>query len=266
MVPDLVTIEKFDDNFEADLAKALLEENGVQAFLTNELVFSMVPGILPDKFYIELQVGPADEARAREILETQRSNSEIRNILLGEEAILEGHFLLTSGKHSNTYVEKIKLFQNPLAAEKVCELLAELLEPYDFDTVAGPAYGGIVLAFEVAKLLEKNFIFTQRKDGQMTIRSGFDLSRVEKAVVVEDIITTGGSVQEVISCLRAENIAIQAVAAIVDRSKGELDFGCPFQSLLEMEIPVWEPESCPLCQEGVPLTKPGSSDKKQEHS
>lgn len=262
MAPDLVTIEKFDDNFEADLARALLEENGIQAFLTNELVFSMVPGILPDKFYIELQVGQADEARAREVLETQRSNSEVRNILLGEEAILEGHFSLTSGKHSGTYVEKIRLFQNPLAAERICELLAEQLEGYDFDTVAGPAYGGIALAFEVARILEKNFIFTQRKDGLMAIRSGFDLSRVEKAVVVEDIITTGGSVREVISCLKDAGIAVQAVAAIVDRSAGGIDFGCPFHPLLEMEIPTWEPSDCPLCKEGVPLTKPGSSDKK----
>lgn len=262
MVPELITIEKFDDNFEADLAKALLEENGINAFLTNELVFSMVPGILPDKFYIELQVSDSDEARAREILETQRSNSEIRNILLGEEAILEGHFSLTSGKHSDTYVEKIRLLQNPLAAERVCELLAEQFEPYDFDTVAGPAYGGIVLAFEVARMLGKNFIFTQRKEEQMNIRGGFDLSGVHRAVVVEDIITTGGSVREVISCLKDKGVDIQAVAAIVDRSGGGIDFGCPFHPLLEMEIPTWEPNSCPLCAEGVPLTKPGSSDKK----
>lgn len=262
MEQNLVTIGKFDDNFEADLAKALLEDHGIKAYLTNELVFSMIPGIAPERFYMELQVSSQDEERAREILEAQRSNPEIKNILIGEGSILEGHFLLTSGKHSHTYVEKIKLLQNPQATERVCELLAELLEPDEFDTVVGPAYGGIVLAFEVAKMLGKNFIFTQRKNEEMTIRSGFDLSEVKQAVVIEDIVTTGGSVQEVINCLRDREIKVQAVAAIVDRSDGKVDFGYPFASLLQMEIPTWEAGSCPLCLEGVPLTKPGSSDKK----
>ncbi len=261
MEQELVTIAKFDDNFEADLALALLVDHGIKAFLANELVYSMIPGIMPDKFFIELQVSSADEQRAREILDAQRNNSEIRNILLGNEAILEGHFLLTSGKHSGTYVEKIRLLQNPVAAQRVCELLAELLEPYDFDTVVGPAYGGIVLAFEVARILGKNFIFTQRKDEHMAIRSGFDLSEVQRAVVLEDIVTTGGSVQEVLACLKERGIDVQAVAAIVDRGSGA-DFGCPFLSLLQMEIPVWPANDCPLCAEGIPLTKPGSSDKK----
>jgi orotate phosphoribosyltransferase len=258
----LVTIAKFDDNFEADLAKAFLEDHGITAFLKNELVYSMIPGILPGKFDIELQVGAADEERAREILSQQQNQPEIKKILIGNEAILEGHFLLTSGKHSGTYVEKIRLLQNPQAAAQVCEMLADLLEPYEFDTVAGPAYGGIVLAFEVAKILGKNFIFTQRKDGEMTVRGGFDLSMVKKAVVIEDIVTTGGSVMEVIDCLKSRGIKLQAVASIVDRSGDKADFDIPYISLLKLDFPVWEADACPLCQEGVPLVKPGASDKK----
>lgn len=262
MDPKLVTIAKFDDNFEADLAQALLVDNGIQAFLANELAYSLIPGIMPDRFYIELQVSSEDEERARLILAERGNDSEIRNLLLANEAVLEGHFLLTSGKHSQTYVEKIRLLQNPLAASRICEMLAELLEPYSFDTVVGPAYGGIVLAFEVARLLEKSFVFTQRRLDRMDVRSGFDLSDVKQAVVVEDIVTTGGSVHEVIACLSERGVEVAAVAAIVDRSGGRADFGLPFHSLLQMDIPAWEGDDCPLCAEGAPLTVPGSSDKR----
>lgn len=261
MDPVLVTIARFTDNFEADLAKELLSDHGIQAFLKNEIVYSMLPGILPGKFDIELQVASADEQRAREILAEQRSTPQIRNILTSAGAILEGHFLLTSGKHSGTYIEKIRLLQDPAATALVCEMLAESLEDLEFDTVAGPAYGGMVLAFELARLLGKNYVFSQRQDGQMTIRSGFDLSLVKKAVVIEDIVTTGGSVREVINCLSLRGIKVQAVASLVDRSGGTPDFGCPFLSLLKLDFPVWNPEECPLCADGAPLIRPGASDK-----
>jgi orotate phosphoribosyltransferase len=111
-------------------------------------------------------------------------------------------------------------------------------------------------------MLEKGFLFTQRIEGVMTIRSGFDLSKVKKAVITEDIITTGGSVKEVITTLKNAGIEVVAVAAIVDRSTEEMDFGCPFLPLLKMDIPSWEADDCVLCQNGIPLTVPGSSDKK----
>lgn len=261
-MPELVTIAKYHDNFEAGLAKAFLEDHGLKAFLTNELAFSMAPGILPERFYIELQVSSQDENRARDLLEGQLNSADIRSLLTQEQAVLEGHFVLTSGRHSGMYVEKIKVLQNPEATNLVCEKLVEILQPYEFDTVVGPAYGGIVLAFETARIAGKSFIFTQRKDEAMTIRGGFDLSETRKAVVVEDIVTTGGSVKEVLACLQVRGIEVLAVAAIVDRSGGKVDFGVPFISLLELDIPTWEPETCPLCKEGVPLSKPGSSDKK----
>ena len=127
--------------------------------------------------------------------------------------------------------------------------------------MVGPAYGGIALAFEVASILDKSFVFSQRKDGEMTIRSGFDLSGIKKAVVIEDIVTTGGSVKEVIQCLRDREIEVSMVGALVDRSGGTVDFGVPFVSLLQLDIPTFDPEDCPLCKSGIPITKPGSSDK-----
>ena len=258
----LVTIARFTDSFEAELAKELLIDQGINAFLKNVIVHSMLPGIFPGKFDVELQVASQDSERAKELVTQRQGGSRVKNLLISSGAILEGHFQLTSGKHSGQYVEKIRLLQDPIATEMVCGMLAEALEPFEFDTVVGPAYGGIVLAFEVARMLEKTFIFTQRKDGIMTIRSGFDLESVKKAVVIEDILTTGNSVREVISCLQDRQIEVQAVAGIVDRSSGAADFGVPFVSLLQMEIPVWLPEECPLCTAGQPLVKPGASDKK----
>jgi orotate phosphoribosyltransferase len=175
---------------------------------------------------------------------------------------LEGHFSLTSGKHSSRYIEKIKVLQNPHAAHDLCKRLAARLEDYQFDCVVGPAYGGIVLAFETAYLLGKGFVFTQRKDDKMSIRSGFDLSRVRKVAIIEDILTTGGSVNEVIQCLSEAGIEVSVIGVLVDRSGGKIQFTAPLESLLSLEIPTWEADDCELCKQGVPLTKPGSSDKK----
>lgn len=257
----LVTIAKFEDTFEADLARALLEENGIEAFLRNEMMFSLVPIGLSDKYYIELQVVQGFEEQALDILDRQKSTNVVYELLKSSGAILEGHFQLTSGRHSGFYVEKIKLLQNPSTVEELCSLIAEKIGELEFDTVVGPAYGGIVLAYEVAQALDKCFIFTQRRDGDMTVRSGFDLSEVKRVAVVEDIVTTGGSVKEVIACLKGLGIEVAVVAAIVDRSGGKADFGCPFVSLLQLDIPSWEPDACDLCREGIPLSKPGSSDK-----
>ncbi|HON32518.1 MAG TPA: orotate phosphoribosyltransferase [Candidatus Syntrophosphaera thermopropionivorans] len=262
MEDNLVTIAKFEDNFEADLAQRLLADNGIQAFVKNAIFYSMMPGVFPGKVDLELQVNSEDEEKARAILSEYQNTPEIKRILVRNDVLQEGHFLLTSGRHSANYLEKIHLYQNPQDTTRVCEMLAELLVDYDFDTVVGPAYGGIVLAFETARMLEKGFLFTQRKEGVMTIRSGFDLSKVKKVVITEDIITTGGSVKEVITTLKNAGIEVVAVAAIVDRSTEEMDFGCPFLPLLKMDIPSWEADDCVLCQNEIPLTIPGSSDKK----
>lgn len=186
----------------------------------------------------------------------------IENILKESKALLKGHFILTSGKHSEYYVEKIKIINNPAFVDTLCEKLTEKLSDFDCDVVVGPAYGGIVLAYEVAKKLGKKFVFTQRKDGAMTIRSGFDIAPGDKALIIEDIVTTGGSVLEVIETLISKSIQISAIACIVDRSGGSANFGYDFVALHTMNIETWEKEDCPLCRDGIELIKPGASDKK----
>jgi len=256
-----ITIAMFEDVFEADLAKSLLIDNGIDANLLNERMMSIAPGLASSKLSLELQVPESQEAQAREILAGSVSENEAENLLKSEGAILEGHFKLTSGRHSNLYVEKIRLLQNPAAAKLLCSRLAELISEHEFDCVVGPAYGGIALAFEVASLLDKGFVFCQRQDGVMSIRSGFDLSGLGKAAVIEDIVTTGGSVHEGIQCLKDRGVEVSVVAALVDRGSGKVDFGVPFVSLLQLDIPSWDPSDCPLCAEGIPIRKPGSSDK-----
>ncbi|MGI6197665.1 MAG: orotate phosphoribosyltransferase [Candidatus Cloacimonadaceae bacterium] len=258
---NFVTIAKFENIFEADLARGLLEDNGFEVNLLNERVVSLAPGIASNKLCLELQVPAGQEAKAMAFLSESTKDSDTEALLKSEGAILEGHFKLTSGRHSNLYIEKIKLLQNPLLAKTLCSRLAALITDHDIDCVVGPAYGGIALAFEVASILDKSFVFTQRKDGEMTIRSGFDLSEIKRAVVIEDIVTTGGSVKEVIQCLNDRNIEVSMVGALVDRSGGAVDFGVPFVSLLQLDIPSYDPADCPLCQSGIPITKPGSSDK-----
>ncbi|MDP2173762.1 MAG: orotate phosphoribosyltransferase [Candidatus Cloacimonadaceae bacterium] len=257
----LVTINKYNDIFEAELAKGLLADNGIEAFLQNERLMSISPALATGKITVELQVWDNDAETARQIIDGVMQRDDVAQILRNEDAMLEGHFLLTSGKHSNMYVEKIRLLQNPAATSKLCEKLCYLLDEYDFDCVVGPAYGGIVLAFEVARQLGKPFLFCQRKDGEMTIRSGFDLSEIKRVAIIEDIVTTGGSVFEVVKCLTGRGVEIAVIAALVDRGGGLVDFGYPFRSLLQLVIPTWEADDCELCKEDVVLVKPGSSDK-----
>ena len=257
----MITIAKFENFFEAELASSLLLENGIATELLNVRMLSMAPGLAGQRLQIELQVPASQKEMALLILNIQDTINPAEELLRAEGAILEGHFQLTSGRHSGMYVEKIRLLQNPSAAKELCAQLATLLADYDIDCVVGPAYGGIALAFEVASLLGKSFVFCQRKDGQMTIRSGFDLNGVKRVAIVEDIVTTGGSVEEVMACLSQRSIAVEVVAALVDRSGGKADFGVPFLNLLQLDIPSWEPDQCPLCAQGLPLVKPGSSDK-----
>lgn len=262
MSDEKVIIATYDNVFEADLAKGLLEENGVEASLNNEMVNSILPSFAGGMYRLELVVPLEKAETAKAILETYTDGFYTHNLLKETGALLEGHFLLTSGRHSSRYIEKIKILQHPEETAALCKLLAERLEDYDFDVVAGPAYGGIVLAFEVARILGKQFIFTQRKEETMSIRSGFELAKLHRAVIIEDIITTGGSVLEVIDCLREAQIKVVAIGAIVDRSGGKVDFGCPFLPLLTLDIPSWEAGNCELCQAGKPLHQPGRSEKK----
>ncbi|MFW5627987.1 MAG: orotate phosphoribosyltransferase [Candidatus Cloacimonadaceae bacterium] len=261
MSKDIITIESFADLFEAELAKNLLEEAGIAAYIEGERFTGMMPSFAGDIHKIRLQVEKDKEGEAKELLEGLEDANLCTRILKEENALMEGHFLLTSGNHSNRYIEKIKVLQSPRAAAALAQALAKRMEQYEFDTVIGPAYGAIVLAYEVAKTLDKSFIFTQRKDGEMIFRSGFDLSKTKKAIVIEDIVSTGGSIKEVLSSAKDKGIEIVACGILVDRSGGKLDLEIPLQSLLTLEVPLWAPDECEMCKEGVPLVRPGSSDK-----
>lgn len=263
MNQELVTVATFTDVFEAEMAKTFLEEAGFEVYLQNERFQSMYASMAGDMYTIQLQVLADAEAEAAGLLNDLDDSYLASGILKKENALLEGHFQLTSGNHSNRYIEKIRILQNPEATQTLCARLAKRLSEYDFDTVIGPAYGAIVLAFEVARILGKRFLFTQRNEGEMVFRSGFDLQETKKAVVIEDIVSTGGSLAEVLTCASQKGIEVVAVGLLVDRSGGKLEPGVPVESLLSMDIPLWSPQECELCKLEIPLTKPGSSDKKK---
>ncbi|MCI9032147.1 MAG: orotate phosphoribosyltransferase [Clostridia bacterium] len=174
------------------------------------------------------------------------------------EGILHGHFLLTSGRHSDTYMQCAKLFADPKESEVLCEELAERLKCFNADVVLSPAVGGIIMGYEVARKLGVGNYFAERVDGKMTLRRGFSLSEGSKVIVVEDVVTTGGSVKEVIALAKAAGCEVVAAASIVDRSNGAVDFGVPYKALLTMEVKSYEADECPLCKDGSVPYKPGS--------
>ncbi len=181
------------------------------------------------------------------------------------QALLTGHFKLTSGKHSDVYFEKIRLIERPAVLEKIIDLLVGEIQKDnpEFDYVVSPAYGGIAIGFLTALKLNKLFAFSQRVEEKMTVRSGFAGLPGRRAIIVEDILTTGGSVQEVLECLKAMQVTVAGIYCLVDRSAGQvLIEGKPVRSLLALKVSAYEPDSCPLCQQGLPLVKPGASDKK----
>ncbi|CDX02978.1 Orotate phosphoribosyltransferase [Desulfitobacterium hafniense] len=186
------------------------------------------------------------------------SPEEVLNIFKESEALLEGHFRLTSGRHSRQYMQCAKVLQYPHHAARLGGALAESFRGQGIDLVIGPAMGGILVAHEVGKALGTKAIFTERENGEMKLRRGFELQPGQKVLVVEDVITTGGSVREVIEVVKAYGAEPVGVGVLVNRSGGKADFGVALASLLEIEIESFEPESCPLCAEGIPAVKPGS--------
>lgn len=184
------------------------------------------------------------------------TKEEILTIFRETGVMLEGHFLLTSGRHSDKYMQCARLFQYPDIAEKFARELAGKFE--NVDLVAGPALGGIIIAYEVSRHLNVQNVFAERENGHMTLRRGFELPRGARVLVVEDVVTTGGSVKEVMALVRSLGGEIAGVGSVVDRSDGKVDFGVPFNAVLSMEVVSWEADDCPLCREGWPLVKPGS--------
>lgn len=177
-------------------------------------------------------------------------------------AYLSGHFRLTSGLHSPEYLQCALVLQHPHYAEKLGQKLADaLLRVAGSDKiqmVASPAIGGLIIGHEVARALGTRFIFAERDAGKMTLRRGFEVTPGETAVVVEDVITTGGSTREVIEALRQRGVRVLAAGSIIDRSGGKVDLGLPRVALETLSVVSHPPESCPLCAQGIPVVKPGS--------
>lgn len=186
------------------------------------------------------------------------SKDEIIQLFKEKEVMLEGHFLLTSGRHSDKYMQCAKLFQYADASELVCKQLAEQFKGIKIDLVAGPAIGGIIMAYEMGRQLGVKNIFAERDNGVMTFRRGFEVPKGANVLVVEDVVTTGGSVREVMELIREAGANVAGVGSVVDRSAGQVDFGCDFKAVLSMEVKSYEPHECPICKEGLPLVKPGS--------
>lgn len=187
--------------------------------------------------------------------QTQR---RIADTLAEVGAMHNGHFRLTSGKHSDRYMQCAKLFEHPKKSAEFCALLAGQFGKEKIELVAGPAIGGIIMAYEVARVLGVRNIFAERENGVMALRRGFGVAPGTRALIVEDVVTTGGSVKEVLSLLQRQGAEVVGVGSVVDRSGGEVDFGVPFRSLLTVKIYAWEEDACPLCREGIAITKPGS--------
>ncbi len=190
------------------------------------------------------------------------TEKEVEDLLIETSAIMEGHFLLTSGLHSPRYVEKFNVLQKPVYTEKLCKAMAEKFKDANIETVVGPVTGGILLAHETGKALGTRAIFTERENGKMTFRRGFTLHEGERVLIVEDIVTTGGSIREVIDVVKAHGGIPVAVSMLVDRSGGKATFGdVPSTALLHMDVQTYKPEECPLCKAGVPMTKRGRTGK-----
>ena len=183
---------------------------------------------------------------------------DILRIFHQTDALLNGHFLLTSGRHSEVYFQCAKVLQYPEYTEKLCKIIGDNFRNTEIDTVISPAIGGLVVGQEVARQLNKRFIFAEREDKKLSLRRGFSLSENEKVLVCEDVVTTGGSVFETIDIVKNNKAKVVGVGFIVDRSNGKVNFGFSQISTLKMEVISYLPDECPLCREDIELVKPGS--------
>jgi orotate phosphoribosyltransferase len=185
---------------------------------------------------------------------------EIMDIFTKIGAYQQGHFKLSSGLHSGAYLQCALVLQDPVLSARLCKVLADKFKADTPDLIIGPAMGGIVLAYELARALNARAIFTERDaEGKMTLRRGFRVSPVNRVLIAEDVLTTGKSVKEVIELLRGEGVTPLGAACLIDRSTEIIDFGgIKHESLIKLNIPTFKEGECPLCQEGMPITKPGS--------
>lgn len=186
------------------------------------------------------------------------TEAEVLTIFRRSGALLEGHFRLSSGLHSPGYLQCALVLQHPREAEALGAALGNIVRSLGVQTVLSPALGGIVIGQEVGRALGVRAIFAERQDGTLTLRRGFSLEPGEKVLVVEDVVTTGGSTRETMDVARAAGATVVGACAIVDRSGGKQGLDVPFHALLPMDVKAYKEDECPLCKDGVPVVKPGS--------
>ena len=173
-------------------------------------------------------------------------------------ALLEGHFVLTSGLHSAIYLQCALVLQHPREAGNLSHAIAQHFKAENIQTVASPAIGGLIIGHEVARALGARFIWTERENGVMVLRRGFSVSPGERVLVVEDVVTTGGSTRETVAALKANGADVMAAASIIDRSSGKAEVGVPRVALVTLNVPSVDPADCEACKRGEPAIKPGS--------
>jgi orotate phosphoribosyltransferase len=186
------------------------------------------------------------------------TEKEVLDIFTRQNALLTGHFKLSSGLHSENYLQCALVLQHPDIAEKMSQALAGKFKGLKVDVVVGPALGGVTLAYEVARALGVRGLFTERQEGKMTLRRGFAIKPGEKVLVCEDVVTTGGSTKEVIDLAKELGGIVVGVGSVIDRSDSPVDFGAPFHSLAKIAVKTFKEEECPFCKKSIPITKPGS--------
>lgn len=189
------------------------------------------------------------------------ASTDVERIFRESGALREGHFILASGRHSPLYLEKFQVLQHPAETERLCAAMASWAGSLGVDTVAGPTTGGIILAHEVARQLGVRAIFAERREGApgREFRRGFAITPGERVLVVDDIMTTGGSVQETIDAVRLAGGTVVGASVLVDRSGGAARMDIPAHPLWSLEIPAYPPADCPLCGKGIPATHPGTT-------
>ena len=184
------------------------------------------------------------------------TSDDVLNLFRETGALLEGHFEYASGRHGRQFLQAARVLHHPNQTEALCKDLAARFADQQVDMVVGPATGGIILAYETARHLNCRAAFTEKEDGGMALKRGIRLDPGTRILVVEDIVTTGGSVQKSIDHLQARGAIVVGVGVLVDRSAGKASFDCPFESLATIEMENWAPDQCPLCSEGVDLIEP----------
>ena len=192
------------------------------------------------------------------------NNNYAENLFANAGAVLKGHFLLTSGLHSPVYWEKFKVLQYPEYTSSLCQMIAGRFSNDDIEVVIGPTTGGIIISHVVARFLDVRSIFAEKSgENARSLNRGFELRTGEKVLLVDDVLTTGKSILEVIEVIKKSGASLAGIGVLVDRSEKGLDFGVPLYSCIRSKTVTYTPENCPMCAEGQPLIKPGSSQARQ---